>query len=50
MKDAIITVMITPQDRYSGVIECIKTTFKPVSDLLKNTMIKSENFYANKEF
>lgn len=50
MKDAKVTVVITTRDRYSGVIECIKTTFKPVWDPLKDPIGKSENFYASKEF
>lgn len=50
MKDAKVTVVITPRDRYSGVIECIKTTFERVWDPLKNPIGKSENFYTSKVF
>lgn len=53
MTDVKVTVVIAPQDRYSGIIECIatkiKTTFKPVCDPLRDPIGDSQNYFAHKE-
>ena len=59
MKNAKVTVVITPRDRYSGVIECIENLYKltpepfllKVLDLAYPTKIKQQlvALLANKE-